>query len=422
MEPAVSSSAPFSISDHNPPGFRQNIATFVINTLLPAFMRLVCRFAPVWRMPGTNVVLVTGFDSLQEVYSRQFDFEVPYEARVEILHWQWFLLAMQDTPEYHEMYNHIFQLWQPEDTTRVKEIARATTESILTATRGDLDLIQDLVKPVLMAIVEQHYGVVVPADQVQPFLDGNLASSGFVFGGPKITKRQVETANASIGGVWAVIDAAMAAARKHPDPTTILGRYYAGRHPDPGFPEEKMRSALMTMIGGYLPTCLNASGRITDVLLSRPDAMQFVQEAVRAGEDGILLTGLMEALRLDYIIPFLWRRAALDTVVGEGTTRHKSIRKGRILCVSLQAAMYDRRRVKHPKRFDPDRSSTVRMVYGHEFHNCIGASIANAVLTEIFKGLLKRNPVRSARKKKIRWVGAYPWNFWLTLSEAGDAT
>jgi hypothetical protein len=62
------------------------------------------------------------------------------------------------------------------------------------------------------------------------------------------------------------------------------------------------------------------------------------------------------------------------------------------------------------------------MVYGHEFHNCIGASIANAVLTEIFKGLLKRNPVRSARKKKIRWVGAYPWNFWLTLSEAGDAT
>lgn len=415
MSLATSERAPFSIADRNPAGFRQNVASFLIDTLLPAFMRFLCRVSPVWHMPGTNLVFVTGFDDLQEVYSRPHDFEVPYEERVKVLQWRWFILALQDTPEYHEMHHQISRLWRPEDTARVHEVARTTTESILASSHADLDLIQDLVKPVLMAIVEQHYGVRVPPQHVQPFFDGNLASSGFVFGGPKITKRQIETATDSIGGVWSVIDAAMAAARKRPDPTTILGRYYLEGASE-SFPEEKMRSALMTMIGGYLPTCTNASGRIMDVLLARPDAMQFVQEAAAAGQDGILLAGLLEALRINYIIPILWRRSARDTFVGEGTRKRRAIREGRILVVSLQAAMYDRRRVRRPKRFDPYRSPSVRMVYGHEFHHCIGASIANAVLVELFTGLLKRRPV-AARKAKNRWVGAYPWNLWLSLSD-----
>jgi cytochrome P450 len=61
------------------------------------------------------------------------------------------------------------------------------------------------------------------------------------------------------------------------------------------------------------------------------------------------------------------------------------------------------------------------MVYGHEFHHCIGSSIANTVLVEMFKGVLKRHPARPAhreRNRKDRWVGAYPWNLWLTVSEA----
>jgi hypothetical protein len=40
------------------------------------------------------------------------------------------------------------------------------------------------------------------------------------------------------------------------------------------------------------------------------------------------------------------------------------------------------------------------------------------VLIEIYKGLLKRQPV-AARKAKSRWVGAYPWNLPLTLAEGG---
>jgi cytochrome P450 len=315
------------------------------------------------------------------------------------------------------MFDNISRPWQPGDTTRVHEIARTTTESILTAAHGELDFMQDLVKPVLMAIVERHYGVTVPPDQLQPFFEGNLAGSSFVFGGPKITKEQIASGTAAVGAVWPVLDAAMANARTNPDPTTILGRYYSGGVPDPAFTEAKMRSALMTMIGGYLPTCTNASGRIMDVLLSRPEAMQFTQAAVRAGRDDYVLTGLLEALRVNYIIPILWRRVARDTYVGEGTKKRRALRKDRMLAVSLQTAMSDKRRVKKPKRFDPDRAHAVRLGYGHEFHYCIGAAIANAVLIEMFKGVLRRDPVRPSRRAKTQWVGAYPWNLRLRLAD-----
>jgi hypothetical protein len=58
------------------------------------------------------------------------------------------------------------------------------------------------------------------------------------------------------------------------------------------------------------------------------------------------------------------------------------------------------------------------MVYGHRFHYCIGEAISNAVLVEIFKGVLKRDPVRSSLRPKTRWAGDYPWNLWLSFQLA----
>ena len=406
--------AHFSLEGRNPPGPRQALTSLVLNRLIPGGMSVLRRVRPVWKVPGRDLVVVTGFDAVQEVFSRQHDFEVPYEERVELIHFDGFLLALQDTDEYHKMHDGITQLFCPDDTGQVKSIIRDTTADILAGRGRDLDLIQDLVKPVVLAVVEQYYGVPVPEALAQPFFDGNLASSGFVFAGPRITAKQAAIARAAVAEVWPVIDAAMDAARRSPNRATVLGRYYAEGHQE-AFPEPSMRSALMTMIGGFLPPATNASGRIMEVLLGRTEAMRFAVDAARADQDTVLLDGLLEALRLDYIIPLLWRRAAHDTCVGEGARRLTAIRKGTTLIVSLQSAMLDGRRVRHPKRFDPYRSPSVRMVYGHQFHYCIGEAIANAVLVDVFKPLLKRAPRTSPAQSRTTWVGDYPWHLWLRL-------
>jgi len=219
--------AHFSLEGRNPPGPRQALTSLVLNRLIPGGMSVLRRVRPVWKVPGRDLVVVTGFDAVQEVFSRQHDFEVPYEERVELIHFDGFLLALQDTDEYHKMHDGITQLFCPDDTGQVKSIIRDTTADILAGRGRDLDLIQDLVKPVVLAVVEQYYGVPVPEALAQPFFDGNLASSGFVFAGPRITAKQAAIARAAVAEVWPVIDAAMDAARRSPNRATVLGRYYA---------------------------------------------------------------------------------------------------------------------------------------------------------------------------------------------------
>jgi len=402
----------FSLSERNPPGFKQNLTFFLLNTLLPFAMGILARFSPVFKMPRNGWVWITGFDAVQEVFSRQNDFEVPYEAQMEVLDWPYFLLATQDTPEYWDLHKHTMALWRAEDISLVRKITRETTEQILNTSNGHLDLIQDLAKPVLLAIVEKYYGVPVPEALTQPFFDGNLAGSGFVFSGPNISDASAEQAKDAVAEVWPVIDAALEQARISPPEGTVLGRYYSEGH-DKNFPEIKMRSAIMAMIGGFLPTDTNATGRIMQLMLDNASARSITTQAAVSGDDDTLLKALLEAVRINYIIPILWRRVAQDTIVGQGSKKLKVLEQGRILAISNQAAMLDGKRISNPKTFDINRSPDIYMVYGHNFHYCVGSKISNAILLELFKALLVRDPKRSGRNRKIRWVGMYPWNLYI---------
>ena len=410
-EAIVLAESHYSLDALNPPGFKQNLKFFVLDKLLPSGMNLLSRIAPVWRIPGTNIVFVTGFDEVQEVFSRQHDFEVPYEEQVKVLDWPYFLLALQDTAEYWSIRGNVRRLWRDGDLDRVRQIARETADRMLDEHAGSIDLIQELVKPVLLAVVERYYGVAVPDGVKQPFFDGNLAGSGFVFSGPKISAKSAANAKSAVREVWPVIDSAMQAAQRDPDTNTVLGRYYTEDFGD--FPPAQMRSSVMAMIGGYLPTDTNASGRIMEVLLGNTRAMDFVTDAATRNDQPALLRGLHEALRLNYIIPILWRRAAKDTYIGEGSKKLRSVLRGRILAMSLQSAMRDGKRVAAPKQFNPDRSPDVNMMYGHNFHYCVGDQISDAILTELFQALLTRAPQRSRARRKTRWVGMYPWNLYL---------
>ena len=77
--------AHFSLEGRNPPGPRQALTSLVLNRLIPGGMSVLRRVRPVWKVPGRDLVVVTGFDAVQEVFSRQHDFEVPYEERVELI-------------------------------------------------------------------------------------------------------------------------------------------------------------------------------------------------------------------------------------------------------------------------------------------------------------------------------------------------
>lgn len=88
--------------------------------------------------------------------------------------------------------------------------------------------------------------------------------------------------------------------------------------------------------------------------------------------------------------------------------------KGRLVYISAMSAMLDKRRVDQPKKFDPERSPDVYMIYGYQFHYCIGAAIADVMMKEIFTALMRRGPKPLG---KMKYNGNFPWNYHIAYKD-----
>lgn len=409
MEPSTGTENSLTFEEKKPGSIAQFFITLLVRRIIPAVFGLLRRMAPVFRFPFTNTVIVTSFDYVQEVFQRHNDFPVPYQRQVDYLSWDpTFLLAMKDTPDYWQTLEQVKALWRTEDLDFVRQIAREVSEEKLAKAGGRIDAIQDLMVPVTEAVIDRYYGVPIPDASRQSFFDGCMHVAGFLFGAQSVAPKAVSRAQQAVSVVWKVIDDAIAAAREKPLPdNTIIGRCHALNITD----DRHLRSYLMGMIMGYLPTNTLANGHALDVILNNGDAYRTGCDAAGEGDRGLVLRVVHEALRISYILPGLWRTVPETQKLGVGTGKEYEIEKGRLIYISGMSAMLDSRRVQEPKKFDPDRSSDVYMIYGYQFHYCVGAAIADVMMEEIFTALLKREPKPLG---KLRFNGNFPWNLDLT--------
>ncbi|WP_420429026.1 cytochrome P450 [Kordiimonas sp.] len=399
----------FSLKDKRPGPIAQFLITFLVRKLIPFVFGVLRRFAPVFRFPFTNTVIVTSFDHVQEVFQRQNDFPVPYQRQVDLLDWKpTFLLAMKDTPDYWQTLEQVKKIWSASDLEFVREIARDVSEAELKKAGGRIDAIQDLMVPVTEAVIERYYGVPIPAEARQPFFDGCMHVAGFLFGSQSLAPKAVESAQQAISTVWKVIDDAIAAAHKNPLPeNTIIGRCHALKITN----DEHLRSYLMGMIMGYLPTNTLANGHAFDVILGDATAYRIGCAAAEKEDHELVQRVVREALRISYILPGLWRTTPEAVELGIGSTKTYKIEKDRMVYISGMSAMKDPRRIAKPDTFDPERSRDVYMVYGHGFHYCVGAAIADVMMEEIFTALLRRAP---RAEGKMIFNGNFPWTLNIT--------
>ncbi|NVJ99095.1 MAG: cytochrome P450 [Alphaproteobacteria bacterium] len=394
----------------------QFFITLLVRHLIPAVFGLLRRIAPVFRFPFTNTVIVTSFDHVQEVSSRQNDFPVPYQKQVDLLGWKpSFLLAMKDTPDYWKTLEQVKKMWADDDLVFVRQIAKEVSEEALNRSGGKIDAIQQLMVPVTEAVIERYYGVPIPAEKRAAFFDATMHVAGFLFGSQNLTDKSIATAQGAAKLVFSVIDDAISAARQKPLPeNTVIGRCHAQDITD----DQHLRSYLMGMIMGYLPTNTLANGHALDIILNNQDAYKYGQTAATETNYDLVLKVVHEALRISYILPGLWRTTPQETELGIGSAKTYKVEKGRMIYISAMAAMMDKRRIKSPNTFDPYRSRDVYMIYGYQFHYCVGAAIADVMMQEIFMAVLKRQPKANG---KMVFNGNFPWSLEVSYAP-GDAS
>jgi cytochrome P450 len=356
------------------------------------------------------------FDDVQEVLREHDVFEVPFGPKVELLNGgPNFLLGMANGKDYQRVHRQVAQAFRREDVPAiVAPLASAFSNAILKArTDGVIDAMQDLITAVPTLICEKYYGVPI-ADKVG-FAQWTMAMSSFLFGDP--TDNEVKRRIGIAGGerVSRVVDTAIQNAKASgAEPDSVLDRLVKMQAAEPkDTPQQEkltdavIRSFLIGMITGFVPTNTMAAGNMLIMLLRRPDFMARACEAVREGDDDLLKRCLFEAMRFRPLNPGPYRICTRDYAIAAGTSRETRVQAGDKVLAGTQYAMFDSKRVTDPHGFDPERASFNYMLFGYGLHWCIGAYLAEAQITQTFKALLARGPV-TADWSQTQYFGMFP--------------
>ncbi|MGH9642100.1 MAG: cytochrome P450 [Terriglobales bacterium] len=401
----------FDVSDLRVKGFRARLTRRLVNhpEWLLAVLRTLC---PIPKL--CNWALVTRFEDVQEVLGLDEVFPVPFGDKVKLLNdGPNFLLGMKRGAEYWAIQRDVMEVFRLADIPSIvaPESARIT-EEILAARAGRIDAIQDLITLVPTRLCQTYYGVPVPAEYETLFGQWTIAMSTFMFGDPTDIPAYRRCAVAAGERVRALIDQAIRAGKASPPrgSDTILARLLAMQKLNPQLTDDRIRSYLIGMITGFVPTNTMAAGHILKMLFRRRDFMEAARSAAIAGDDETLRRCLFETLRFKPLNPGPFRKCAQDYRIAAGTSHAKTIPAGTKLLASTQSAMLDGRRVVNPGEFDPDRPAFHFMLFGYGLHWCTGAFIAAAQITQTFKALLMKPNLRpaSGRDGRLRLLGPFP--------------
>jgi cytochrome P450 len=372
---------------------------------------LLKRFWPIPRIG--KWAMVTRFDDVQEVLEHDQVFQVPFGPNVETLNGgPNFLLGMQDGPDYQRVHKQVLQAFRRDDIdTIVTPMAARMAAELVRKANGRIDAIHSLITRVPTLICQEYYGVPIP--DVATFPGWTIAMSTFMFGNPTNKPEYRRIAIAGADRVRPIIDRAIARAKAATDDTgdTIVARLVrmqkAGAE---GLSDEVIRSYLIGMITGFIPTNTMAAGHMLEMLLQRPEFMKAARDAALAGDDDRLKRCLFEAMRFWPLNPGPFRICVSDYTVAQGTPRAKRIPAGTNVLAGTRSAMLDPGKLDKPEQFNPDRPPTHYMLFGHGLHWCVGAYIAEAQITQTFKALLVKSNIRRTPgvDGKLRTFGPFP--------------
>lgn len=405
--------------------------------LLQRLLDLARWWTPAVRWGGMTIVL--RHDDVRRVLGDAEAFPVPWGKKME-----WitgpsaggaspgcpvgagrnFVLGMPDRQApYDSDYELLARAFHEDDVQKkVGGLALAATENQLHCNQSTIDIIEHLITAVPTLLCGSYFGLTLPADTTT-FAKCTLAASSFVFG-PEFDElqaarpsRKLRLAQAAAPHIQCVIRRSIQTARQavaaDNAPDTPLVRLVRGTADD-----DDVHSMLFGMVLGFIPTNVLAGGNILETLLDQPAFMAKVLEAVDADDDVLLWRCLRETLRFRNINFGPLRICKKDTELqAEGGTWR--IREGDRVLASTQSAMFDQRRVQHPHEFDSGRPEQDYMVFGTGLHWCLGAYIAQAQLTAMFKVLFSRYKVERVpgRKGRMKRFQVFPLHLHVKLSD-----
>jgi cytochrome P450 len=378
------------------PGRFKTSVTAKVMELVPLGFRLLRAVRPILRFG--NIVIVTRYDDVREVFLNDRSFRVPYAVKLDVIMGGLpFFLSMDDTPEYRRDTEAMRKVILPNDIpARLVPHVEQLGEKIVVAANSSLEVVDSLVRRIAFEIFQDYFGIPDPPGQDLRVLATRLFEFQFADQGNDPALRSEVDVMAPLlrAHIRGLIHARRNSGSVRDD---VLGRCLIMQAKgEPWFDDDHICSALMGFVVGGPPQPPIVVPQALEQLLRRPEALAGAQEAARQNNNELLAGYVFEAMRFDPLAPALPRVTIKKSTIAAGTPRATTVTEGTSVYVAFSSAMMDERRVPDPRSFNPQRLPHEYIHFGYGLHQCFGIHINNALLPLMLKALLKRPGLRRA--------------------------
>jgi cytochrome P450 len=369
-----------------------------------------------------GMAVVTRFPDVVEVltHDREFTVDAYTEPMNEIT--GDFILGLNDGPHYERDVSLLRLAFRQADVTGITDLVNAEAARLVDAARplGRIDIVKDVCDRVPAKVVESYLGA--PGPDQDTLIGWAKILFADIFVNPKrdpiITKEAL---------------AAAAQVRPHID-GLVAGRKKAGTHQDDvlgrllqeqvlgaaAFTDTEIRSNLIGLLVGMIPTTSKASALALDELFRRPRELAGARAAVHAGDEALLRRYVTEAMRLAPQAPGLIRHTVIDYPIARGTHHETLIPAGTVVFAATQSAMLDSAVVPSPEQFRLDRPDSAYLHFGAGMHTCFGRYVNPVSIPAIVRAVLSLPDARRAPGPagELTVDGAFPTSMTLEFPTA----
>ena len=377
-----------------------------------------------------KIMIVTKASEVREVLERFDDFTLG-DSIAPGMPWGSFLMTVdwrnQHTRERQLLQNAV----HAGDVKKISAIAAARCRRQIAAASGQIDVVAQLLEPVVVDIAAEYYGVshLAGCERRMAQAMGDLA--GIIMVNPPVGSKPWFRSRDSIASVTAHLLAELSsktsalvppvAAPPDDDLLIRLVQQLGGPDVPSWFDEDWIRRYMTGLLATGAATIVRAGAHAIDQMLAHPGVTEKARavaieldqaeqrgEQKRADELRCRLRHfLYEALRFRPMLPLLLRDTPRETVIAHGTKRARIVPAGTRVMAPPLAAMFDPEEFATPSSFDPSRPLECYVLFGHGPRHCFGKYIAETVLIEVFRSLFfLPNLARAAGSKgRIAYIG-----------------
>jgi cytochrome P450 len=370
---------------------------------------LLRRFRPVFIFK--KLLVVTRARDVREVLQRFDDFTLG-DFIDPGMPWGTFLMTV-DWRQQHAQERQLLQdAVDPTDVDKIRAIVDARCHRQINAAGGQIDVVSQLLEPVVVDIAKEYFGVPPLAGCTRKMAHAMRDLAGIIMVNPPVGSEPWSRSRANIANVTDLLlkelshkRSALAGPPPSPPTNDLLTRLVQRLHGAGGpnwFDEDWIRRYLTGLLATGGATIVRAGAGAIDQILAHPGGLEKAQavaielnQAAQSGAQqrvdelrGTLRHFVYEALRFRPMLPLLIRDTPREAVIAYGMKEARIVPAGTRVLAPPLSAMFDSEAFSDPEHFDPSRPFECYLHFGFGPRHCFGQYIAETVLLEIFRSVL----------------------------------